>query len=125
MAKKHRIPPRRNSKPQPRQRKKPARKVPPVVESVDVELADTSNGRQTVVGIGASAGGVEAMLKLLQTLTADTGLAYVLVQHLAPKHESFLAELLRANSKIPVVQATEQMPILANRLHVIPPNVQM
>ena len=78
-----------------------------------------------MVGIGASAGGVEAVTKLLQNLTVDSGLAYVLVQHLAPKHDSVLPDVLRTTSRIPVVQAEEQMPILPNRLHVIPPNVQM
>jgi two-component system CheB/CheR fusion protein len=77
------------------------------------------------VGIGASAGGMEAMQRLLLQLTPDSGLAYVLVQHLAPNHESFLADLLRGSSVIPVVQAVERMPVKANRLHIIPPNVQM
>jgi two-component system, chemotaxis family, CheB/CheR fusion protein len=79
----------------------------------------------TIVGIGASAGGVEAVTKLVQHLAPDTGLAYVLVQHLAPKHESFLPELLRASSRIRVVQAEERMPIRPDRLHVIPPNTHM
>ena len=89
----------------------------------------TESGRTpslyTIVGIGASAGGVEALTKLLQRLNPDTGLAYVLVQHLAPKHESLLAEVLGPLAKIPVVQAQEQMEILPNRLHVIPPNVHL
>lgn len=80
---------------------------------------------QTIVGIGASAGGLEAVTKVLQNLTPDSGLAYVLVQHLAPKHDSFLAEVLRPTSRIPIVQAGEQMAIEPNRLHVIPPNVHM
>ena len=47
-----------------------------------------------IVGIGASAGGLEAFTQLLQALPADTGMAFVLVQHLAPTHASVLAEIL-------------------------------
>jgi two-component system CheB/CheR fusion protein len=78
-----------------------------------------------VVGIGASAGGFEAVNRLLQHVTPDSGLAFVLVQHLAPQHESVLAELLAGAARIPVVQAQEHMPLRANRLHVIPPNAHM
>jgi len=80
---------------------------------------------QAIVAIGASAGGLEAVTTLMQHLTPDTGLGYVLVQHLAPDHQSFLAELLNNSSRIPVIQAVERMPILPDRLHVIPPNVHM
>ena len=79
----------------------------------------------TVVGIGASAGGLEAVTRLLQRLSPDTGLSYVVVQHLAPNHESVLPELLGASTALPVVQARQGMPLLPNRVHVIPPNVQM
>src|SRR5947209_5621030 len=57
----------------------------------------------SVVGIGASAGGLEAFEQLLRALPNDTGLAYVLVQHLAPSHESILSELLAKATKMPVV----------------------
>jgi two-component system CheB/CheR fusion protein len=80
---------------------------------------------KTVVAIGASAGGLEALRQLLQHLPGTTGLAYVVVQHLAPRHESALPELLSASSAIPVVQATEGMPLRPNRVHVIPPNTVM
>jgi two-component system CheB/CheR fusion protein len=78
-----------------------------------------------IVGIGASAGGIEAVKKILSHLTADAGLAYVLVQHLSPQYDSFLAELLEISSEVPVTQATERMRVEPNRLHVIPPNVHM
>ncbi len=81
--------------------------------------------QQIVVGIGASAGGLEAVKELVEHLNPTGGLAYVLVQHLAPQHESFLAELLNSTSQIPVVQAEERMPLMSDRLHVIPPNVHM
>jgi two-component system CheB/CheR fusion protein len=86
---------------------------------------EREEGEQTVVGIGASAGGLEAVQKLVEHLNPTGGLAYVLVQHLAPQHESFLAELLNTTSQIPVVQAEERMRLKSDRLHVIPPNVHM
>ncbi len=100
---------------------------PSAVLATPVDVGTTTRGEPslTIVGIGASAGGMEAMQRVLQKLTPDSGLAYVLVQHLAPNHESLLAELLRSSSAIPVVQAAERMPVRPNRLHVIPPNVQM
>ncbi len=55
-----------------------------------------------IVGIGASAGGLEAFTELLSHLPDDTGMAFVLIQHLDPKHESHLTELLSKVSKMPV-----------------------
>ena len=57
-----------------------------------------------VVGVGASAGGLDAFRQLLKALPADTGLAYVLVQHLDPRHESVLAELLAKSTSMPVAE---------------------
>src|ERR1700692_2381405 len=62
----------------------------------------SSAGSFPVVGIGASAGGLEAFTKLLQHLPADTGMAFVLIQHLDPKHESILASLLSRATKMTV-----------------------
>ena len=79
----------------------------------------------TVVGIGASAGGLEALTRLLQPLDQKTSLALVVVQHLAAQHESLLPELLSAKAALPVVQVRNGMPLQAGRVHVIPPNVEM
>src|SRR5688572_5406660 len=56
----------------------------------------------SIVGVGASAGGLEAFEQLLRALPEDTGMAFVLVQHLAPKHESILSELLGRSTRMPV-----------------------
>ena len=56
----------------------------------------------TVVGVGTSAGGLEAFTQLLRNLPADTGMAFVLVQHLDPNHESMLTQLLSQRTKMPV-----------------------
>lgn len=78
-----------------------------------------------IVGIGASAGGLEAFTQLLDHLSSDTGMAYVLVQHLDPKHESILTELLSRATKMPVSQVKDGMPVEPNHVYVIPPNTNM
>jgi two-component system CheB/CheR fusion protein len=78
-----------------------------------------------VVAIGASAGGQEAIIELLKVLPADTGLAYVYIQHLSPDYESHLETILTAVSPIPVRQAEHLMPVQPDRLYVIPPNKDM
>src|SRR5262245_39677954 len=74
----------------------------------------------SVVGVGASAGGLEAFEQLLAALPADTGMAFVLVQHLAPKHESILSELLAKSSKMPVGEVHEGVSVEPNHVYVIP-----
>src|SRR6266404_526701 len=78
-----------------------------------------------VVGIGASAGGFEAFGEMLNALPADTGMAFVLIQHLDPTHESMLAPLLARKSALPVSQVTEGMAVEPNHVYVIPPNTRM
>lgn len=78
-----------------------------------------------VAGIGASAGGLEAFKLLLRHLPPDTGLAFVFVQHLDPKHHSNLAEILAKGSPIPVQQASDGMEIEPNHLYVIPPDAAL
>jgi two-component system, chemotaxis family, CheB/CheR fusion protein len=79
----------------------------------------------TVVGIGASAGGLEAVSELLSSLPADSGMAFILVQHLDPHHDSMLVEILTKKTAIPIHQATEGLAIEPNHLYVIPPNTSM
>ncbi len=83
------------------------------------------NRPTSIVGVGASAGGLEAFEQLLAALPADSGMAFVLVQHLAPKHESILSELLGRATKMPVVEVTQGMRVEANHVYVIPPNADM
>ena len=78
-----------------------------------------------VVGIGASAGGLEAFVQLLKGLPPDTGMAFVLVQHLDPKHDSQLAALLEKATQMPVCEATDGLILRPNRVHVMPSNVLM
>ena len=74
-----------------------------------------------VVGIGASAGGLEAFTELLGHLPDDTGMAFVLIQHLDPKHESHLTELLSKESTMPVSEVKGETRAEANHVYVIPP----
>jgi two-component system CheB/CheR fusion protein len=79
----------------------------------------------TIVGVGASAGGLEAFSSMIRVLPAKPGFALVLVQHLAPQHESALPTLLTSFTSMPVVQVTEGMRVERDHVYVIPPNVQM
>ncbi|MEP6716609.1 MAG: chemotaxis protein CheB [Terriglobia bacterium] len=78
-----------------------------------------------VVGIGASAGGLEAFTDLLRHLPEKTGLAFVLVQHLDPQHESMLVEILAPASKMPVETVRDGVAIEPDHIYVIPPNTSM
>lgn len=78
-----------------------------------------------IVGIGASAGGLEAFRELLRFLPVDAGMAYVLVQHLDPTHESLLSDLLARVTRMPVHEAREGMVVEADQIYVIAPNTDM
>ena len=75
-----------------------------------------------VVGIGASAGGLEAVTHLLENLPVNTGMSFVVVQHLDPTHESALTQLLARVTKMPVVEARNNQRLEPDYVHVIPPN---
>jgi two-component system CheB/CheR fusion protein len=75
-----------------------------------------------VVGIGASAGGYEAMAALLQHLGEKTGMAYVLIQHLDPSRKSQLVELLSRVTKMSVSEITDNTRLEPNHFYIVPPN---
>lgn len=78
-----------------------------------------------VVGIGASAGGLDAFTRLLKELPADTGMAFVLIQHLDPKRASILTEILSRATAMPVSEVKDGMAVEPNHVYVIPPNASM
>jgi two-component system CheB/CheR fusion protein len=78
-----------------------------------------------IVGVGASAGGLETCSQLLHALPASTDLAIVIVQHLSPQHESLLAGLLAANSELPVEAATDGTTVEPGKVYIIPPNAHI
>jgi len=78
-----------------------------------------------IVGIGASAGGLEAFEAFFRACPADTGMAFVLVPHLDPGHVSLLTEILQRCTSMAVLEALDQMRIEANHVYIIPPNREM
>lgn len=75
-----------------------------------------------IVGIGASAGGIDAFKKILETIPENSGMAYVLVQHLAPAHESILPEILAKSTTIPIHEITDAINLAPNHIYIIPEN---
>ena len=78
-----------------------------------------------VVGIGGSAGGLNAYKALLDAMPADSGMAFVVVSHLLPTASSQLAEILSRHTKMPVSVARAAMPVLPNHVYVCPPNADL
>src|SRR5213080_1337326 len=78
-----------------------------------------------IAAVGASAGGIEAFTELISNLATDTGMAFVLVQHLAPEHHSMLTELLSKKTAMHVKEVTNGMTVEPNHVYVIPPNATM
>lgn len=86
---------------------------------------DNSDELFPVVGIGASAGGLEAFTQLLNYLPTNTGMAFVIIQHMAPEQESVLSLILSRVTEMPVHQVQDGMAIAPNQVYVIPPNASM
>ncbi|MEG4343957.1 chemotaxis protein CheB [Microcoleus sp. A003_D6] len=93
--------------------------------ALDSEQLATIEAPFPIVGIAASAGGLEAFTGLLSHLPVDTGMAFVLIQHLAPDHKSLLSEILARTTQMPVTQVTDGMAVEPNQVYVIPPNTKM
>jgi two-component system CheB/CheR fusion protein len=78
-----------------------------------------------IVGIGASAGGLEAFTHFLQNLPTDTGMGFVLVQHMAPRAHSMLPEILAKATPMPVTEVRDGMMVEPNHVYVTPPDIDM
>lgn len=78
-----------------------------------------------IVGIGASAGGLEALIDLLKNMPSDIGMAFVIVQHLQPQHKSLLQDILKRNSKLNVTLAQDGLRLEPNQVYVIPPDANI
>ncbi len=103
-----------------------ARKSAPLPPAAKPDEDATQQGAKLnqfpVVGIGASAGGLSAFTKLLKALPLDTGMAFVLAQHLDPKHISLLPELMARATSMPVIEASDGLRVEPNYIYVMPPN---
>jgi two-component system CheB/CheR fusion protein len=105
-------------------RKPPEAAAPQPPPEVEDEPAPPprANNRVPVVGLGASAGGLDAFKKFFAHMPTDSGLAFVLVPHLDPDHASLMAELIGRHTRMPVVEAADHAAVEANHVYVIPPN---
>src|SRR5262245_42362769 len=74
-----------------------------------------------VVGVGASAGGIEAFTQLLQSVPVDTGMAFVLIQHLDPSHASMLTDIFSRVTAMPVKEVRARVHVYPDHVYVIPP----
>ena len=91
-------------------------------DKTETQNLTKSNNSFHVVGVGASAGGLAAFKEFIQAIPQDSGMAYVLVQHLDPKHDSLLPELLRNSTTLPVLQVSDQLVLEADHIYIIPSN---
>ena len=73
------------------------------------------------VGIGASAGGIKPLKEFFAAMPGDSGMAFVVILHLSPEHESQLPEVLQTNTEMPVIQVRETVKLQPNHVYVIPP----
>jgi two-component system CheB/CheR fusion protein len=103
--------------------------VAPVGESLPAGGAGAADAEADlsfpIVGVGASAGGLEAFTQMLGALPVDTGMAFVLVQHLAPTHASRLAEILSRATELPVAEIEDGVRVEPDHVYVIPPDCDL
>jgi two-component system, chemotaxis family, CheB/CheR fusion protein len=101
-----------------------AKKLKPTVSSKE-KTSDLNTGHFPIVGIGASAGGLEALEQFLGNVPETSGMAYVVIQHLDPTQKGMLPELLQRITKMKVFQVKDRMAVHPNCVYVIPPNKSM
>ncbi|MEB2786994.1 chemotaxis protein CheB [Algoriphagus persicinus] len=105
--------------------------IKPTQEAIQKETSEKENTYKSsnrlfpIVGIGASAGGLEALEQFLSNVPEDSGLGFVVIQHLDPTQKGMLPELLQRKTKMEVLQACEGMPVESDKVYVIPPNKSM
>src|SRR5450631_2020205 len=93
----------------------------PVLENKDKTKIRSAN-LFPVVGVGASAGGLEAFKKLVKAIPEKSGMAYILVQHLSPDHSSALPKILQRETHIPVHEISDNVHVKPDNVYVIPAN---
>lgn len=86
---------------------------------------DASHAPRHIVGIGASAGGLDALKQLFQSMPKDIGVGFVVISHMDPKHHSLMPEILQRHTEMEVVQAEDNCAIAANTVYIIPPGQDM
>ena len=92
------------------------------VSEAEQKVVAHSDNLFPVVGIGASAGGLDTFKRLLKAIPDNSGMAYIFVQHLDPTHESILADLLQRVTRIPVLEVTDNIKVAPDHIYIIPAN---
>ena len=101
----------------------PAESDSPRKKATAKKRRQSGNKKPTgVVGLGASAGGVAVLRQFFEQMPANSGLAFVVVMHLSPEHESNLAAIIQTTTSMPVLQVQDEVKVQPNRVYVIPPN---
>ncbi|MBL9008589.1 MAG: PAS domain-containing protein [Myxococcales bacterium] len=98
------------------------KEAPPDADRASLQSAESPHPGIPIVGIGVSAGGLEALEQLLPAVPLACGLAFVVVQHLAPDRHGLLVELLQRVTAMPVLEITDGMPVAPDHIYVIPSN---
>jgi two-component system, chemotaxis family, CheB/CheR fusion protein len=94
-------------------------------KKIETRKAGRPEGNFPIVGIGASAGGLAAFEAFFSGMPPDPGMAFVLVQHLAPDHTSLLCDIIRRHTRMEVFEVEDGMPVRINRVYIIPPGRDM
>ena len=95
------------------------------MSDIPPKLAPEKSTSPYIVAIGASAGGLDALERLFDTLASDSGSTFVVIQHLSPDHKSMMANLLARHTLMPVVMVEQDMPMQADHVYLIPPGAIM
>lgn len=96
-----------------------------VVNGADAVNQSSQKGEPLIIGIGASAGGLEALQQFFQHMPSNSGLSFVVVQHLSPDYRSLMADILGKHTEMKVMQAENEMSIHKNTVYLIPPKNNM
>ena len=91
----------------------------------EVIVCNNSTINNPIIGIGASAGGLEALELFLKNTPAKSGMSFVIVQHLAPTQKGIMVELLQRDTGMKVVQVTDRLKVKPDHVYIIPPNKDM
>ncbi len=107
-----------------------AEKTPNSLSISESAVTDEESEAETenplyIVGLGASAGGLEALVTFFEHMPNDSGMAFVVVQHLSPDHKSLMDELLGRHTRMEVLQVKDGMAVKANRIYLLPPKKNM
>lgn len=78
-----------------------------------------------IIGIGASAGGLEALQQFFDCMPGNSGLSFVVIQHLSPDYKSLMADILSKHTDMPVIQVISETPVQADTVYLIPPKKYM